>query len=97
RATLPQAEAVAEAVRGFGRKALFFNVNAVDEDKRAQVLDALEAQAGQGGVKVLVHSLAFGTLKPLAGPGSMSLAQLEMTMNVMAHSLVSWTDALVKR
>ena len=97
RATLPQAEAVAEAVRGHGRQALFFNVNAVDADKRSQVLDALEAQAGPGGVKVLVHSLAFGTLKPLAGPDSMSLAQLEMTMNVMAHSLVTWTDALVRR
>lgn len=100
RATLPDAEAVRDDILGLGRKALFFNVNAADEDKRNEVLDALTQTLGdkaRGGVQVLVHSLAFGTLKPLVGEGAMSKAQLAMTMDVMAHSLVHWTDALVRR
>lgn len=100
RATLDQARAVEESVRSYGRRALFFNVNAADEDRRDGVLDALGAMLGdeaQGGVRVLVHSLAFGTLKPLVGSDGISRAQLEMTLHVMANSLVYWTDALVRR
>jgi enoyl-[acyl-carrier-protein] reductase (NADH) len=47
---------------------------------------------------VLLHSLAFGTLKPFlgipAGDG-VTRAQIDMTVDVMAHSLVYWTQALV--
>src|SRR5689334_16752522 len=70
RSTIVGAEQTASAVRAHGRQALFFNVNAADEDKRKAVLDALEGELGEGrlgGVKVLVHSLAFGTLRPLVG------------------------------
>ncbi len=100
RATQPAAEAVAEAVRGLERKALFFNVNAADEQKRAAVLDALERELApnpRGGVRVLFHSLAFGTLAPLVGENAVTKAQLEMTLDVMAHSLVYWTNDLVRR
>lgn len=100
RATLPQADAVAADVRALGRRALFFNVNAADDDKRAGVLDALERELGErkaGGVKVLVHSLAFGTLRPLVGEDAVTKAQLEMTLDVMANSLVYWTADLVRR
>jgi len=50
---------------------------------------------------VLMHSLAFGTLNPYTGTDSTRLltpAQLEMTLNVMAHSLVYWVqDAMARR
>jgi enoyl-[acyl-carrier protein] reductase III len=100
RATLPQAEATAAAIRAHGRRALFFNVNAADEEKRKGVLDALEQELGEakaGAVKVLVHSLAFGTLRPLVGEDGVTKAQLEMTLDVMANSLVYWTGELVRR
>lgn len=100
RATLPDAHKVRDDIAALGRKALFFNVNAADENRRDEVLDALTEALGEratGGVRVLVHSLAFGTLKPLVGENAMSKAQLAMTMDVMAHSLVHWTDALVRR
>ena len=47
-----------------------------------------------------MHSLAFGTLKPLVTdvPGQQTTkAQLEMTLDVMAHSLVYWTQDLAAR
>ncbi len=46
------------------------------------------------------HSLAFGTLKPFVSdvPGQQTTkAQLEMTLDVMAHSLVYWVQDLHAR
>jgi NAD(P)-dependent dehydrogenase (short-subunit alcohol dehydrogenase family) len=97
RATIPVAQRVADDVRTFGRRSLFFNVNAADDGKRIEVLDALSREFGGGSVRVLLHSLAFGTLKPLCGDGAVSRAQLEMTLDVMASSLVYWTADLVQR
>lgn len=102
--TLANAERIAEAIKATGREALFFNVNAADPAKRQEVLDALQARcqtaSGTSAVKVLFHSLAFGTLKPLIGVNGIeeiTQPQMEMTMDVMAHSLVYWTQDLVRR
>jgi enoyl-[acyl-carrier-protein] reductase (NADH) len=48
-------------------------------------------------VRVLLHSLAFGTLRPLVAPGAqdaVSPAQMAMTLDVMATSLVDWAQAI---
>jgi NAD(P)-dependent dehydrogenase (short-subunit alcohol dehydrogenase family) len=97
RATLPLAEEVQAKVRAEGREAVFFNVNAADEQKRAEVLDAISGRSGKGSVRVLLHSLAFGTLKLFIGEDRVSKAQMEMTLDVMANSLVYWTQELVAR
>ena len=101
KATLPHAERVAENVRGLGREAVFFNVNAADPDRRAEIVAAMEAKlAGRrerGALRVLVHSLAFGTLRPfIAEPrDAVSASQMDMTLDVMAHTLVYWSQAVV--
>lgn len=99
RATLAQAAAVRADVEAAGRRALFFNVNAADAERRAEVVAALAQERGAGpGVRVLLHSLAFGTLRPLVGKDPaqvVSSAQMAMTLEVMATSLVDWTQALV--
>jgi NAD(P)-dependent dehydrogenase (short-subunit alcohol dehydrogenase family) len=104
KATLPAAQAVQDQVRALGRQATFFNVNAADAGKRAEVLDWLDRAMAEakrpGSVKVLLHSLAFGTLKPLCpvnGSDAITQAQLEMTLDVMANSLVYWAQELVRR
>ncbi len=97
KSTLPRAEAVVADVEANGRRALFFNVNAADAEKRTQVLEAVSAEAGTGSIRVVLHSLAFGSLKPFVAQGpdeSLSPAQMEMTFNVMAHSLVYWAQDL---
>ncbi len=98
--TLPLAEAVANDVRATGSPAHFFNVNAADDEKRAVVCERLvELTAGRP-LRVMLHSLAFGTLKPFVAdePGFRTTkAQLEMTLDVMAHSLVYWTQDLSAR
>ena len=69
RATLPNAKAVIADIEAQGTKALFFNTNAADPDRRAKVLDGLAAAMSPNEtVHVLMHSLAFGTLKPFIPP-----------------------------
>ena len=100
--TLPNVERIVGQIRAAGSQAEYFNVNAADPLKRKEVLDRLQAltQQTQSSVKVLFHSLAFGTLKPyITEPPDDALTQpqMEMTLDVMAHSLVYWTQELVAR
>lgn len=95
KAGLAQAEQIRNAIEGHGRRALFFNVNAADAERRKEVADALAAE--QANVAVLLHSLAFGTLKPFIAEDGLSEQQMDMTLAVMAHSLVYWTQEVVKR
>ncbi|MDQ3937525.1 MAG: SDR family oxidoreductase [Chloroflexota bacterium] len=97
---LARVEAIKERIGGHGRQALFFNVNAADDEQRARVVAALSERLDQTGagkpyVRVLLHSLAFGTLKPFLGAGaadSIGRRNMEMTLDVMAHSLVYWAQ-----
>jgi len=98
--TLPLAEAVAADVRAAGSPAEFLNVNAADDEKRTHVCDRARELTGGKPLRVLMHSLAFGTLKPFVSdaPGQQTTkAQLEMTLDVMAHSLVYWVQDLAAR
>src|SRR5687768_9417728 len=100
RATAELALQAQQQIRDTGRQAVFFNVNAADDGKRKEVLDAMQERMGPaapGGVKAFLHSLAFGTLKPFVGQDAVTRAQLEMTVDVMANSLVYWTQDLVAR
>ena len=102
RSTLPHAEEVQAGIRALGREAVFFNANAVDDEKRKEILAAMCARLGDpaapGTVRVLLHSIAFGALLPYVSAKQekiASKAQLEMTSDTMAHSLVYWVQDLV--
>jgi len=104
KATLPNVERITTEIKGLGREARFFNVNAADAEKRAEVAaemqKTLEGRGEMGRVRVMLHSLAFGTLKLfIADPmkDAVTQAQIDMTLDVMAHSLIYWTQELVGR
>ena len=101
RTTLANAKAIITKIEACGREALFFNTNAASSDKRAEVLDKVKEALAEGSmVKVLVHSLAFGTLKPYIPEdpkGALTQSQMDMTLDVMANSLVYWMQDLVYR
>ncbi len=85
-----------------GHEAVFFNINAADAIKRAETLDEIQERfTGTGStVRVLLHCLAFGTLKPFIArkaEDAVNQAQMEMTLDVMANSLVYWTQGLIWR
>ncbi|MCI0342365.1 MAG: SDR family oxidoreductase [Planctomycetales bacterium] len=108
KATLPHVEEVVAAIRDSGREALFWNANAAEDARRAEVVSALaeKSRAPDGKtrpIRLLFHSLAFGALKPFVsstGNGAeeaITRASLEMTLDVMANSLVYWTQDLVAK
>lgn len=99
RAGLQHVEEIKAQIESTGRRATFFNANAAAAEKRDAVLDQISEIAAPGSVRVLMHSLAFGTLLPfLADDGkTLSPEQMNMTLDVMAHSLVYWTQGLVGR
>lgn len=100
RSTLPNAVAVQDAVKAAGQEAIFFNINAADPDKRAAALDDIKAKVGDGYCHVLMHSLAFGTLLPFIADNPkerISQKQMDMTLDVMAHSLVYWAQDMADR
>jgi enoyl-[acyl-carrier protein] reductase III len=95
RETLPMAEEVRRQIRELGREELFFNANAADEEKRQEMVEAIAKRGAR--VRVLFHSLAFGALKPLTGEGAAARRQLEMTSDVMGHSLVYWVQDMLAK
>src|SRR5512141_2405980 len=104
RAGLGEVERLSAEIQSFGREAWFYNGNAGDEDFRHKVLGELGtrfAERGRGEqVRVVLHSLAFGSLNRYFGPEGndwVTRKQLEMTSDVMAHSLVYWVQDLVRR
>ena len=100
RAALANVEALVASIRGAGVEAHFFNVNAADPERRRDVLDAMQPKLGGSTITVLMHSLAFGTLKPYltADPKEqLTKDQMDMTLDVMANSLVYWVQDLLGR
>jgi len=104
KATMPHVEEVQEKIRALGRQAVYFNANAADAEKRKEIVAEIEKRLKEssppGIVRVLFHSLAFGTLKPYVGSDSAEAVdqkQIEMTVDVMGHSLVYWAQDLVQR
>lgn len=102
RATLKNAEEIVSRIKDMGREAIFFNQNAADTEKKKMILDEIEAKilaSPDSSIRVFIHSLAFGTLKPYlsSADDSITKPQMEMTADVMANSLVYWTQDIVLR
>lgn len=95
-ATMPNVERIIKEIKSAGVDTEFFNANAVDEIKRKEIISSMKSKLkGKPLVKIILHSLAFGTLKPFiptSDEQAITKAQMEMTLDVMAHSLVYWTQ-----
>jgi enoyl-[acyl-carrier protein] reductase III len=105
RSTRATAEAVRDEIADLGVPVVFHNINAADDEKRARVIDSIDAlfaeRRAEGEdpmVGAMLHSLAFGStlyyVTEDAGRKELSRKQLEMTADVMAHSMLYWTRDL---
>ena len=96
--TMPNVERIINHINSCNREAIFYNVNAADQFKRTEIVSELKSKLnGEPVIKILMHSLAFGTLKmfvPKDDEQPITHAQMEMTMDVMAHSLVYWVQEI---
>ncbi len=100
--TMPDVEKLIEDIKAKGVSVQFFNVNAADAVKRGEIIAQVKKTISEAGddasIKVMVHSLAFGTLKPLIADDPNEAAnqkQIEMTLDVMGNSIVYWTQELI--
>ena len=100
RQTMPRVREVIADIEAQGSQAVFFNMNASSERKRNKALKKMKAtlaESGQEHIWLMMHSLAFGTLKPFITEkpeDAIDATAMNMTLEVMAHSLVYWTQAL---
>jgi NAD(P)-dependent dehydrogenase (short-subunit alcohol dehydrogenase family) len=97
--SLSEIERLKEEIQSFGTRADFFNVNAADDSRRAQVIQSMTARKIEAPYRLVavLHSIAFGTLMPFISTSPkdrVSRAQLEMTLDVMAHSFLYWVQDL---
>ena len=104
RQNMPQVEQVIARIRETGRDVLFFNINAADPGKRTEALNQMQEHwkkaGGEHFVKVLLHSVAFGSLKPYVGESpedELTQQQMDMTVDVMGNNLVYWVQELFRR
>ncbi|MFI5226856.1 MAG: SDR family oxidoreductase, partial [Candidatus Limnocylindrales bacterium] len=106
RAALSHVEEVKAAIEAAGSEALYINMNAADDEKRARALatlgerfDRSRAEGRHPYVRVVMHSLAFGSLVPFIADdpkGAVDRKKMEMTQDVMANSLVYWVQDLYR-
>lgn len=99
--TMPDVEKLISDIKATGSEAHFFNANAADEKNRGEIIEKIGKilSENEGStLRILVHSLAFGTLKPFISDNpadEINQKQMEMTLNVMANSLVFWTQDII--
>lgn len=102
KSTLPRAMEVKADVEKAGRQAVFFNKNVADDKNREEIIGAIHEHlknSGGGSIQVMLHSVAFGNLKPFIAEDAKDAVDrkaMEMTLDVMANSLVYWTQDLVR-
>lgn len=87
-----------ESMKQHGVEVQYFNGNAADPEKRAETVATIKDKLGEGNaLQVLVHSLAFGSLKSYFAEtpdDELTNKQMDMTIDVMASSLVYWSQEL---
>lgn len=94
---IPEIEAHFEEIIAKGGTLYSFNVDALNAEKRTQLIHALKTLLGTARITVLVHSIAKGNLKPMLGeaPHSLTHSDFHITLDAMAISLYDWVKALV--
>lgn len=98
--TMAKVEGIVEEIKSTGSEVKFYNVNVADAEKRQEVIADIKDVVQQGGsrVKVMIHSVAFGTLKRYVADQRkdvLNSRNIDMTLDVMAHSIVYWAQDIV--
>ena len=90
----PLLENFSEIAAGNNVTILPYNINALTSDARTKFLQEVKIESH--GVKLLLHSIARGNLKPLTGDDALSADDIQFTGYAMSNSLLDWTRELLK-
>lgn len=99
---MPRIDAEFDEIRAHGRPFIALNIDALSPEGIRSTLDELKAALGnEGKVHTLLHSIAYGNLKPIAppigsGPSGPLLEDEDIarTIYAMGTSLLTWTRQL---
>jgi enoyl-[acyl-carrier protein] reductase I len=78
-------------------KLISYNMDALQPDNRSFIISEIKKKIGSdGGIRILLHSIAKGNLKPMISGNGSSLKNddFHLTINAMAVSLYEWTKDL---
>ena len=78
------------------KRVKFWNANAADKEVMFERMTDIKALVSNGEVKLLMHSIAFGSTTNFFNPTPVRKRQMDMTQHVMAHCLIYWTQALLE-
>ena len=76
-------------------KVKFWNENAADKEVMLKRIPEIVSLIGDGKVKLLMHSIAFGSTTNFFKPTPVRQRQMDMTQHVMVHCLIYWTQAIL--
>ncbi len=81
-----------------GATILSYNTDALNADKRQATISEIKDTVGAGAIKVVVHSIARGNLKPLYSEDGATLSNEDFkgTLDAMAVSYYDWVSAFAK-
>ncbi len=98
RADLDEIEMHFQEITSTGVQLKTFNADATNSEKRSAMVQEIKALLGDANkIKVLIHSIAKGSLKPMHAAAKVELnhQDFQITLDAMALSLYDWTKALV--
>ena len=72
----------------------YFNTNATSEEAMNEYIPKIKDITNGGPLKLLLHSIAFGTTTNFFGDKPVTERQMNMTIHVMSNSLLYWTQKL---
>ena len=94
--TKKQAEKTISKVKELnGGMCHYWNTNATSEETMEKYIPQIKEIIGDGHLKLLLHSIAFGTTTNFFGDKPVTQRQMDMTVHVMGNSILYWTQKLL--
>ena len=87
-------ETIAEVNQLSDGRCHYFNTNAASEETIDEYLPKISEITEGKNLKLLLHSIAFGTTTNFFGDKPVTQRQMDMTVHVMGNSLLYWTQKL---
>ena len=87
-------ETIAEVNQLSNGRCHYFNTNAASEETIDEYLPKISEITKGTSLKLLLHSIAFGTTTNFFGDKPVTQRQMDMTVHVMGNSLLYWTQKL---
>ncbi|MEM8927452.1 MAG: SDR family oxidoreductase [Bacteroidota bacterium] len=95
RADMEKINALFHTIEDMGAKCHGFNADAVHPVKRLELWRNIKEVLKGQKIKVVVHSIAKGNLKPMIGPGeTLNNQDFQITLQAMAVSLFDWVKQI---